>query len=181
MNECGGSSGGGGGASASAMAEISPLRSLLLWKRPGLSALVLACGSLLYYHCTARNCSLVSLTCDVVIVLVSSLAILGLAFRNFNIAVPVDPLEWQVSEECATSIAACIANTVGATEGVLRVAASGSDYKLFFKVVVFLYLAAAVGRAASGATVTYIAFVAAFIVPLLVHKLKPKVFSQRRD
>jgi hypothetical protein len=49
-------------------------------------------------------------------------------------SVPVDPLEWQISQETANKIAACMANTIGATESVLRVAASGHDKKLFLKV-----------------------------------------------
>jgi hypothetical protein len=48
--------------------------------------------------------------------------------------VPVDPLEWQISQEMANSIVASLANTVGAAESVLRVAATGHDKKLFFKV-----------------------------------------------
>jgi hypothetical protein len=48
--------------------------------------------------------------------------------------VPVDPLEWQISQEMANSIVASLANTIGAAESVLRVAATGHDKKLFFKV-----------------------------------------------
>jgi len=50
--------------------------------------------------------------------------------------VPVDPLEWQISQEMANSIVASLANTIGAAESVLRVAATGHDKKLFFKVCV---------------------------------------------
>jgi hypothetical protein len=46
----------------------------------------------------------------------------------------VDPLEWQISQEMANSIVASLANTIGAAESVLRVAATGHDKKLFFKV-----------------------------------------------
>jgi hypothetical protein len=49
--------------------------------------------------------------------------------------VPVDPLEWQISQEMANSIVASLANTVGAAESVLRVAATGHDKKLLFKVI----------------------------------------------
>lgn len=48
--------------------------------------------------------------------------------------VPVDPLEWQISQDTANAIVACLANTVGAAESVLRVAATGHDKRLFFKV-----------------------------------------------
>jgi len=47
---------------------------------------------------------------------------------------PVDPSGWQVSVESANYVAAMLANTLGATEGVLRIAAVGSDFKLFLKV-----------------------------------------------
>jgi len=50
------------------------------------------------------------------------------------IRVPVDPLEWQISQDTANSIVAWLANTVGAAESVLRVAATGHDKRLFFKV-----------------------------------------------
>ncbi|PWA63506.1 Reticulon [Artemisia annua] len=75
------------------------------------------CGTLIYYHCAYRNSSIVSLISDVFIVLL----------------VPVDPLEWQISQDTANSLFACLANTVGATESVLRVAATGHDKRLFLK------------------------------------------------
>ena len=58
------------------------------------------------------------------------------AFNGFACRVPVDPLEWQISQEMANSIVASLANTIGAAESVLRVAATGHDKKLFFKVCV---------------------------------------------
>ncbi|XP_078175973.1 reticulon-like protein B23 [Carex rostrata] len=118
-------------------------------------SVVVVCGSLVYYHCGWRDASLLSLFADLLIVLLCSLSILGLLFRNLNISVPVDPLEWQISQDTANSIIACWANTVGAAESVLRVAATGHDKRLFFKVVVFLYLLSAMGRVASGATIAY--------------------------
>ncbi|XP_072969912.1 reticulon-like protein B23 [Typha angustifolia] len=121
----------------------------------GRPAVVLVCGSLVYYHCAYRESSFLSLTADVLIVLLCSLAILGMLFRQMSISVPVDPLEWQISQDTANSIAACLANTIGAAESVLRVAATGHDKRLFFKVVVILYLLSALGRVASGATIAY--------------------------
>lgn len=52
----------------------------------GKPLIVLVCGSLVYYHCAYRNSSLVSLLSDVLIVLLCSLAILGLLFRQLNIS-----------------------------------------------------------------------------------------------
>uniref|UniRef100_A0A453N5P3 Reticulon domain-containing protein n=4 Tax=Aegilops tauschii subsp. strangulata TaxID=200361 RepID=A0A453N5P3_AEGTS len=74
-----------------------------------------------------------------------------------NIKVPVDPLEWQISQEMANSIVASLANTIGAAESVLRVAATGHDKKLLFKVVLTLYFLAALGRVVSGAAIAYAA------------------------
>ncbi|EMS64994.1 Reticulon-like protein B23 [Triticum urartu] len=71
--------------------------------------------------------------------------------------VPVDPLEWQISQEMANSIVASLANTIGAAESVLRVAATGHDKKLLFKVVFTLYFLAALGRVVSGAAIAYAA------------------------
>uniref|UniRef100_A0A1D1Y9M1 Reticulon-like protein B22 n=1 Tax=Anthurium amnicola TaxID=1678845 RepID=A0A1D1Y9M1_9ARAE len=123
----------------------------------GRPAVLLVCGSLVYYHCAYRQSSLLSLIADVFIVLLCSLAILGMLFRQMNISVPVDPLEWQISQDTANSVTACMANTIGAAESVLRVAATGHDKRLFLKVVFILYLLSALGRLASGATVSYIA------------------------
>ncbi|KAB2611096.1 reticulon-like protein B22 [Pyrus ussuriensis x Pyrus communis] len=50
-----------------------------------------------------------------------------------NVSVPVDPLEWQISQDTANSIVAWLANTVGAAESVMRVAATGHGKRLFFK------------------------------------------------
>ncbi|KAK4479232.1 hypothetical protein RD792_014743 [Penstemon davidsonii] len=113
-------------------------------------------GSLVYYHCAYRNSSVVSLVADVLIVLLCSLAILGLLFRHMNVAVPVDPLHWQISQDAATSLFARLANTLGATESVLRVAATAHDKRLFIKVVLCLYVLSVIGRAISGVTVAYI-------------------------
>ncbi|CAL5011071.1 unnamed protein product [Urochloa decumbens] len=113
------------------------------------------CGGLVYYHCAVRRASAVSLAADVLLVLLCSLSILGLLFRHLHISVPVDPLEWQISQEMANSIVASLANTIGAAESVLRVAATGHDKKLFLKVVFTLYFLAALGRVVSGAAVAY--------------------------
>ncbi|THU55511.1 hypothetical protein C4D60_Mb11t07350 [Musa balbisiana] len=121
----------------------------------GRPAVLLVCGTLVYYHCAYRGSSLLSLVSDVLIVLLCSLAILGMLFRQMNISVPVDPLEWQISQDTANTIVACSANTVGAAESVLRVAATGHDKRLFVKVVFTLYLLSALGRVASGATIAY--------------------------
>ncbi|KAE9465967.1 hypothetical protein C3L33_02144, partial [Rhododendron williamsianum] len=102
----------------------------------GKALVVMICGSLVYYHCAYRNSSIVSLVSDVFIVLLCSLAILGLLFRHIKIQVPVDPLEWQISQDSANSMFARLANTIGAAESVLRVAATGHDKRLFLKVFI---------------------------------------------
>ncbi|CAH2067846.1 unnamed protein product [Thlaspi arvense] len=118
---------------------------------------LLISGTLVYYHCAYRNATLLSLFSDVLIVLLCSLAILGLLFRQLNVSVPVDPLEWQISQDTASNIVARLANTVGAAEAVLRVAATGHDKRLFAKasVVICLYFLSAIGRLISGVTVAY--------------------------
>ncbi|KAJ8431738.1 hypothetical protein Cgig2_028955 [Carnegiea gigantea] len=121
----------------------------------GRAMVMLICGSLIYYHCAFRNSSLLSLLSDVFLVILCSLAILGLLFRHFNISVPVDPLEWQLSQDTANKIFATLANTVGAAESVLRVAATGHDKRLFCRVVLSLYALSVLGRMVSGATVAY--------------------------
>ncbi|KAF3494616.1 hypothetical protein DY000_02057541 [Brassica cretica] len=85
---------------------------------------VLISGTLVYHHCTNRNATLLSLFSDVLIVLLSSLAILGLLFR---LSVP-------------GNIVARLANTVGAAESVLRVAATGHDKRLFLKASSIFFL-----------------------------------------
>lgn len=52
----------------------------------------------------------------------------------------MDPLEWQISQETANNIVACMANTIGAAESVLRVAATGHDKRLFVKVILTAFL-----------------------------------------
>lgn len=117
--------------------------------------MVMSVGSLVYYHCAYRNSSIVSLISDVFIVLLSSLAILGLLFRHISISVPVDPLEWQITQEWANTMFANLANTIGAAESVLRVAATGHDKRLFCKVVISLYVLSVLGRLVAGVTVAY--------------------------
>ncbi|CAJ2656568.1 unnamed protein product [Trifolium pratense] len=157
----------------------------------GKAIIALVCGTLVYYHCAFKNSAIVSLFSDVFIVLLCSLAILGLLFRqitiqyvcvfllliysiqfnllgfhfNFilqsnlqfvvNFRVPVDPLEWQISQDTANTIVASLANTIGAAESVLRVAATGHDKRLFIKVIICLYALSALGRLALGITIAY--------------------------
>lgn len=121
----------------------------------GKTIIGMICGTLVYYHCAYRNSTFLSLLSDVFIVLLCSLAILGLLFRQINISVPVDPLEWQISQDAANSIFACLANTIGAAESVLRIAATGQDKRLFLKVVASLYMLSALGRVVSGVTIAY--------------------------
>ncbi|KAM6562777.1 hypothetical protein CsatB_022775 [Cannabis sativa] len=101
----------------------------------GKPVILLVCGTLVYYHCAYKDKSLLTLFSDVIIVLLCSLAILGFLFRQINISVPVDPLEWQISQDTANTVVACLANTVGAAESVLRVAATGHDKRLFLKLL----------------------------------------------
>lgn len=61
------------------------------WGRRGVEvwgkALVMMIGgALVYYHCAYNNKSLISLISDVFLVLLSSLAILGMLFRQMNIS-----------------------------------------------------------------------------------------------
>uniref|UniRef100_A0A0A9GAD0 Reticulon domain-containing protein n=1 Tax=Arundo donax TaxID=35708 RepID=A0A0A9GAD0_ARUDO len=70
---------------------------------------------------------------------------------------PVDHLEWHISQEMANSIVATLANTIGAAESVLKVTATGHDKKLCVKVVFTLYFLAALGRVVSGVAVAYAA------------------------
>ncbi|CAJ2656569.1 unnamed protein product [Trifolium pratense] len=116
----------------------------------GKAIIALVCGTLVYYHCAFKNSAIVSLFSDVFIVLLCSLAILGLLFRQITIQVPVDPLEWQISQDTANTIVASLANTIGAAESVLRVAATGHDKRLFIKVIICLYALSALGRLALG-------------------------------
>ncbi|KAK7381483.1 hypothetical protein VNO80_00026 [Phaseolus coccineus] len=122
---------------------------------PGKATFALVIGTLVYYHCAYQNSSFVSLLADVFIVLICSLAIVGLLSRQMNIGAPVDPLVWQMSEETANAIVVWFANTVGAAESVFRVAATGHDKRLFLKVVISLFLLSAIGRIAPGITVAY--------------------------
>ncbi|XP_057474200.1 reticulon-like protein B22 [Actinidia eriantha] len=150
--------------------------------RESKALIVMICGSLAYYHCAYIESSFVSLVSDVFFVLLCSLAILGLLFRHINISVPVDPLEWQISQDTANSIFAGLANTIGAAESVLRVAATGHDKRLFLKVVVCLYLLSALGRLVSGVTVAYTGL--CLFCPYMLaenSQLISSWFLQRRD
>ncbi|RWW30196.1 hypothetical protein GW17_00005232 [Ensete ventricosum] len=63
--------------------EASPAEGRAEVGRP---AVMLVCGSLVYYHCAFRGSSLLSLVSDVLIVLLCSLAILGMLLRQMNIS-----------------------------------------------------------------------------------------------
>jgi hypothetical protein len=51
----------------------------------GKAIIALVCATLVYYHCAFKNSAIVSLFSDVFIVLLCSLAILGLLFRQMTI------------------------------------------------------------------------------------------------
>ncbi|KAK1402655.1 Reticulon domain-containing protein [Heracleum sosnowskyi] len=145
----------GGGVGGSKTKTNGGRKARIRGEMVGKTIIGMICGTLVYYHCAYRNSTFLSLLSDVFIVLLCSLAILGLLFRQINISVPVDPLEWQISQDTANSIFACLANTIGAAESVLRIAATGQDKRLFFKVVASLYMLSALGRVVSGVTIAY--------------------------
>eukprot|EP00850_Spirogloea_muscicola_P007681 SM000039S14511 [mRNA] locus=s39:473479:474798:+ [translate_table: standard] len=145
--------------------NLRPVDVVNLWRQPGAAALVLVVSSLIYWHCMAANRTIVSLIADMLLVIVCAIGILRLLCRHLKISISTSPFEVQLSAEAATCFVACLANTVCATEGVLRVAASGSDYKLFAKVVTFLYGASILGRMFSGPTLAYIGLWLSVTVP----------------
>ncbi|MCD9559324.1 hypothetical protein HAX54_017224 [Datura stramonium] len=61
----------------------------------------------------------------------------------------------RISQDTANRVLACLANTIGAAESVLRVSAKGHDKRLFLKVVVTLYVLSVLGRVASSVTIAY--------------------------
>ncbi|KAL2620274.1 hypothetical protein R1flu_000479 [Riccia fluitans] len=159
--------------------DTTILCEVVMWKRPAHTLLLFGCGTLIWYFCGPLRRNVVSLVADILFTFVCSLGLLGYLCRQLHISIPIDPLEWQVTPDSANDIAACVANTVGAAEGVLRVAASGRDSKLFMKVVLVLYMISAVGRSASGATVAYAALCFAMTVPYFVSKIAPEITSHK--
>ncbi|CAI5476465.1 unnamed protein product [Closterium sp. Yama58-4] len=125
-------------------------------------------AGVVYLHCHAMDRPLLALTADVLLVLTTAAALLSLLSRALNLP-PVLRVArpWRVSEAAAEAVVAAGANMVGAAEGVLRVAASGSDGRLFVKVLLFLYITAAIGRIASLATIIFACVISAFTVSLL--------------
>jgi hypothetical protein len=65
--------------------EMSAGCDVIMWRRPAMAVLVLACGTLIYYHCAVRNRNIVALISDVLFVISWSLALLGLIFRFLNL------------------------------------------------------------------------------------------------
>ncbi|KAH9549611.1 hypothetical protein CY35_10G029400 [Sphagnum magellanicum] len=114
---------------------------VIMWRRPAMAVLV---------QCAITTLWLSSLTYTS-----SSLGPLRSWASSSAFSTSLDPSGWQVSVKSANYVAAMLPNTLGATEGVLRIAAVGSDFKLFLKVVLALYLLSAIGGSASGATVIY--------------------------
>jgi hypothetical protein len=94
-----------------------------------MAVLVLACGTRIYYHCAVRNRNFVALISDQLLVISWALDAPGPHLPAFSTS--LDPSGWQVSVKSANYVAAMLANTLGATEGVLRIAVVGSDFKLF--------------------------------------------------
>ena len=68
-----------------------------------LIVIVIVSGTLVYYHCAYRDASLLSLLSDVLIVLLCSLAILGLLFRQLTIqyrnSFSFDSISWGLVKE----------------------------------------------------------------------------------
>lgn len=150
---------------------------VLLWRKPATAILVLTAGTAAYFHCHVLNRSAVALAADSLLVLTCAGGILGFLSRHLNYRVPIDPLSFELSEESVFCTVSFFLNLVGAAEGVLRVAASGSDYRLFAKVVTFFYLISAVGRACSGTTAAYLGLWFMFIVPYACSKIYPEPSS----
>ncbi len=65
--------------------EMSAGCDVIMWRRPAMAVLVLACGTLIYYHCAVRNDNIVALISDLLFVISWALAFLGLIFRFLNL------------------------------------------------------------------------------------------------
>ncbi|KAJ8768615.1 hypothetical protein K2173_023519 [Erythroxylum novogranatense] len=100
----------------------------------------LICGTLVYYHCAYRNSSLVSLFADVLIMLLCSLAILGLLFLQLNISYPTTLNLIHSQQE----IVRWYTNTNGKP-----------TLFLFSNVSFYLYILSILGRVVSGVIVAY--------------------------
>ncbi|GJP37934.1 hypothetical protein CLOM_g22383 [Closterium sp. NIES-68] len=143
--------------------------SMPAWRQAHMWVLGVVLAGVVYVHCHAMHRPLLALAADVLLVLATASALLSLLSRALNLPPLLHPSRpWQVSEAAAEAAVAAGANVVGAAEGVLRVAASGSDVRLFVKVILFLYATAAVGRTVSLATVVFICVVSGFTVSLLL-------------
>ncbi|KAH9549613.1 hypothetical protein CY35_10G029400 [Sphagnum magellanicum] len=92
---------------------------VIMWRRPAMAVLV---------QCAITTLWLSSLTYTS-----SSLGPLRSWASSSAFSTSLDPSGWQVSVKSANYVAAMLPNTLGATEGVLRIAAVGSDFKLFLK------------------------------------------------
>ncbi|GBG85966.1 hypothetical protein CBR_g40779 [Chara braunii] len=145
---------------------------IVLWRRPMTTVIAIACGSLVYYHVVFRLCSVVSLVADVLLVLACATVVLYHFSSIFASSLKMDlARDWEFSAESANCIAAFGANTIGATEAVFRVAASGSDYRLFVKVMIVLYSTSIIGRVVSGPTFIFICMWLLFTVPVVLSRL----------
>ncbi|GBG89640.1 hypothetical protein CBR_g49429 [Chara braunii] len=142
---------------------------ILLWRRPMTTLLAVACGSLMYYHVVFRHRSMVSLIADVALVLACATVVLYHLSNLFSSSLKMDLAgKWELSEDSAYRITAFGANTIGAAEGVMRIAANGSDYKLFVKVMIALCSMSLIGRVVSGPTFIFICMWMLFTIPVIL-------------
>jgi hypothetical protein len=146
---------------------------ILMWRRPLAAVLLLGIATAVYYHCQVLRRTLLSLTADTLLVLACSSGIMTCLTPHWKLTIPVDPLNLELSEETANYIVESVANLIGAVGGVMRATSSGSDYRLFIKIIFLCYLAAVVGKVVSGPTFLYIGVWLAFILPSIFCQILP--------
>eukprot|EP00252_Welwitschia_mirabilis_P019665 TRINITY_DN4611_c0_g1_i2.p1 TRINITY_DN4611_c0_g1~~TRINITY_DN4611_c0_g1_i2.p1 ORF type:complete len:252 (+),score=42.54 TRINITY_DN4611_c0_g1_i2:221-976(+) len=154
----------GGGIAADAM----------LWKRKGLSIGILVAASAAWYLFEHSGYTFLSLIATILLLLVAILFIWANAATVLNRPPPPLP-ELELSEEMVNDIAASMRVRINNALAVAHDIAIGKDIKLFFKVVVFLWLFSVFGNCFNFLTLVYISFILSFTVPALYNKYEEHI------
>ncbi|KAK4277740.1 hypothetical protein QN277_015691 [Acacia crassicarpa] len=142
---------------------------ILLWKRWHISFGVIVVATVAWVLLEWTGLPFLTICSDVLLILIVLLFFLANYAALRNKQPPALP-ELVVSEEMVNNAAASIRVKINNVLLMAHDITLGKDFRIFFKVVVFLWLLSVLGSTVSFFTVAYIGTLVAFIVPVLYGK-----------
>ncbi|XP_028778831.1 reticulon-like protein B16 isoform X2 [Neltuma alba] len=156
-------------ATSSPCSSVGSVADILLWKRWHISLGVIVVATVAWVLLEWTGLPFLTICSDVLLILIV-LLFLHANYAGLRNKQPPALPELVVSEEMVNNAAASLRVKINNVLLMAHDITLGKDFRIFFKVVVFLWLLSVIGSTLSFFTLAYIGTLIAFIVPVLYGK-----------